>query len=65
MTKKKEQSSNNLSSSPKHINDEIKDDSRIQALSKELSKFKKKNHVWNLVPSLLKTIIRTRWFFRN
>ncbi|XP_058752757.1 uncharacterized mitochondrial protein AtMg00820-like [Vicia villosa] len=50
---------------PKHINDAIQDDSWIQAMTEELSQFEK-NQVWNLVPNPLdKTIIGTRWIFRN
>src|SRR3954462_1075426 len=50
---------------PKHINDAIQDDSWIQAMTEELAQFEK-NQVWNLVPNPLdKTIIGTRWIFRN
>jgi len=50
---------------PKSINEAIIDDSWIEAMKEELSQFERKK-VWNLVPNdQSKTIIGTRWVFRN
>ncbi|XP_039686973.1 bromodomain-containing protein DDB_G0278469-like [Medicago truncatula] len=50
---------------PKSINEAIIDDSWIEAMKEELSQFER-NKVWNLVPNNQdKTIIGTRWVFRN
>jgi len=50
---------------PKSINEAIIDDSWIEAMKEELSQFER-NKVWNLVPNnQSKTIIGTRWVFRN
>jgi len=50
---------------PKSINEEIIDDSWVEAMKEELSQFER-NKVWNLVPNDQgKTIIGTRWVFRN
>ena len=50
---------------PKLINEAIIDDSWIEDMKDELSQFER-NKVWNLVPNNQgKTIIRTRWIFRN
>jgi len=50
---------------PKSINDAIIDDSWVEAMKEEFSQFER-NKVWNLVPNNQgKTIIGTRWVFRN
>jgi len=50
---------------PKSINEEIIDDSWVEAMKEELSQFER-NKVWNLVPNDQGiTIIGTRWGFRN
>jgi len=50
---------------PKSINEDIIDESWIEAMQEELSQFER-NKVWNLVPNnQAKTIIGTRWVFRN
>jgi len=50
---------------PKSINDAIIDDSWVEAMKEELSQFER-NKVWSLVPNNQgKTIIGTRWVFRN
>src|SRR3954471_11243923 len=50
---------------PKNINDALKDESWMEAMTEELSQFEK-SQVWKLVPYPQdKTIIGTRWVFRN
>ena len=50
---------------PKSINVAITDQSWIEAMTEELSQFQR-NKVWNLVPEPQgKTIIETRWVFKN
>jgi len=50
---------------PKSINEAIIDDLWIKAMKEELSQFER-NKVWNLIPNNQgKTIIDTRWIFRN
>ncbi|XP_058741394.1 uncharacterized protein LOC131613765 [Vicia villosa] len=50
---------------PKNINEALKDESWMEAMTKELSQFEK-SQVWKLVPYPQdKTIIGTRWVFRN
>jgi len=50
---------------PKSINEAIIDESWIEAMKDELSQFER-NKVWNLFPNNQgKTIIGTRWVFRN
>ncbi|XP_058733022.1 uncharacterized protein LOC131604609 [Vicia villosa] len=50
---------------PKNINEALKDESWMEAMIEELSQFEK-SQVWKLVPYPQdKTIIGTRWVFRN
>ena len=51
---------------PKNIKEAIQDSDWVKAMQEELEEFKS-NQVWRLVPrpSEGKSIIRTRWVFRN